>query len=319
MTGGDKTDGTLVNTALVDAGRARVEHQKLGERIGLLDRTVREAMETVAQARSALADETADVERLESFSPTRILASLKGDRTERLEQERAERQAAEYTVATAEARLAQATAERESLRQRRAALGNVDSAWESALAAKEEWLATADPDRGEDAAELSSRIGGLQAEARELDEAIEAHTRAVEELQGAAEFLGSAKSWSTYDAWFDGGLWADLKKHEKLDEATARMRQADAALKALGTELADVDIQPVGGLGITEMSKTFDIWFDNIFSDFAVRHRITESIERVDATLSALDGVGGQLRSQRHDIETALTRSRAEREELLGG
>lgn len=313
------TDGERIGQAITDAGQARMEHQKLGERIGLLDDQVAAAQQGVEQARAALADEAADVEKLESFSPTRILAALKGDRSERLDQERAEQQAAEYAVATAEARLAQVNAERDSLRSRREELGDVDAAWDAALAAKEQWLATADPDRGEDAAELSSRIGELQAEAKELDEAIDAHSRASSELNGAAEFLGSAKSWSTYDAWFDGGLWADLKKHEKLDEATARMRQADAALKALGAELADVDIQPVGGLGITDLAKTFDIWFDNIFSDFAVRGRITEAIERVDATRSALAGIGGQLSSRRQDIETALIRSRAEREELLRG
>ncbi|MDN5895960.1 MAG: hypothetical protein L0H93_18285 [Nocardioides sp.] len=311
------TDGEQIQTALSGAEQARVEQRKFGERIALLDQQVDESARQVSAAREALVDETADVEKLESFSPTRILAELKGDRVERLEREKAEQHAAEYAVATAEARLAQMVAERDNLRGRRDALGEVDATWEQALAAKERWLVTVDPDKGAAVSELAARIGGLQAEAKELSEAIDAHGRAVLELEGVAEFLGSARSWSTYDAWFGGGMIADMAKHQKLDEASARMRSADTALKALGAELADVDVQPIGELGITDLTRTLDLWFDNMFSDFAVRDRIVAAIERVETTLGALHSIGGQLRQQRDDVATALTRRVAEREEVL--
>lgn len=313
------TDGDRIQQAVVSAEEARTEHRRLGERIEQLDQQVARAQETVTKARGQLVDEKADVAKLESFSPTRILAALKGDRVERLERERAEQQAAEYAVAEAEARAAQLLAERDNLTSRRTALGDVDAAWDDALAAKAKWLATVDPENGNRAAELSAQIGRHRAELKEVREAQSACAEAFSRLRGASEFLGSAKSWSTYDAWFGGGLVADVHKHQKMDEASARMRSADEALRRLATELADVDIAPVGGLGVTELTKTFDIWFDNIFSDFAVRNRIIESIERVDATLGALGPIATQLHERQTRLGAETTRCTDEREALLRG
>lgn len=313
------TDGDRVQQQLTDAEQARTEHRKLGERVALLEQQLAAAHQGVGTARAELVDERADVAKLESFSATRIMAALKGDRSQQLDREKAEQQAAEYAVATAKARLAQLAAEREHLSARRTSLGDVDGAWERALSAKEQWLATVDPVAGATAADLSTQIGRRQAELKELTEARQAHGHAVEQLRAAAGFLGSARSWSTYDAWFDGGLLGDLQKHQKMDEASARMRAADEALRRLATELADVAIEPVGGLGVTDLAKTFDIWFDNVFSDFAVRNRIIESIDRVEATLRALDGIGQQLAARASATEQELARCRGEREALLRG
>ncbi|QIX27802.1 hypothetical protein ncot_15280 [Nocardioides sp. JQ2195] len=313
------TDREQVQQAIVDAEQARTEHRKLGERLALLDQQVARAEQSVARARARLVDERADVAKLESFSTTRIMAALRGDRSERIEREKAEQQAAEYAVATEEAGLAQVRAERDHLAARRTSLGDVDGSWERALAAKEQWLTTVDPAAGGEAADLSSRIGRGTAQLKELGEAQQAHGRAVAQLTAAAGFLGSARSWSTYDAWFDGGFVGDLAKHQKMDEASARMRAADVALRQLATELADVSMAPVGGLGVTDLTKTFDIWFDNIFTDFAVRNRIIESIDRVNAALHALGGIGQQLAGRRIETEQEIGRCRNEREALLRG
>lgn len=315
----DMTDGERIQQALVAAQEARTEHRRLTERISRLEQEVHGAQAAVTAARTALADERADVAKLESFSATRILAALKGDRSQRIEQEKAEQQAAEYAVAQAEARAAQLVAERDNLAVRRTALGDVDAEWEQALTAKEQWLATVDPATGTKAAELSAQIGRHRAELKEIGEAATARAAAEVQLRQAADFLGSAKSWSTYDAWFDGGLFADLSKHEKMDQASAHMRAADASLRKLASELADVDIAPVGGLGVTDLAKTFDIRFDNIFSDFAVRNRIIESIDRVQAALGAVAAIGTQLEQRRGATEAEIARCTQDREALLRG
>ncbi|KRF13804.1 hypothetical protein ASG90_13305 [Nocardioides sp. Soil797] len=313
------TDGEQIQQSLTDAEQARTEHRKLGEQVALLEQQLAAAHQAVGQARAQLADERADVAKLESFSATRIMAAMKGDRSQRLDREKAEQQAAEYAVAAAEARLAQIGAERDHVVRRRTSLGDVGAAWESALTAKEAWLATVDPGTGRRAVDLSTQIGRHQAALKELAEAQQAHGQAVGQLQAAAAFLGSARSWSTYDAWFDGGFFGDLAKHQKMDEASARMRAADVALRQLATELADVAIAPVGGLGVTDLTKTFDIWFDNVFSDFAVRNRIIESINRVGATLHALGDIGQQIAGKRTTAEQEIDRCRNEREAILRG
>ena len=75
----------------------------------------------LVRARPKLADEEADVRRLESYSPTRIWAALRGSRDADLDREQAEQQAAEYAVARAEAWLRVAREERSGPRPARRA------------------------------------------------------------------------------------------------------------------------------------------------------------------------------------------------------
>ncbi|WP_101523545.1 hypothetical protein [Nocardioides houyundeii] len=122
--------------------------------------------------------------------------------------------------------------------------------------------------------EMASRQGALDAELVQLDEALTAADTAQRALGEAARELGSAGDWTTYDTFLGGGVFADLAKHHRLDRAGALMRHADAALRHLAAELADVQVAAVGEVGVPELTRTLDIWFDNIFSDWAVRDRI---------------------------------------------
>ena len=108
-----------------------------------------------------------------------------------------------------------------------------------------------------------------------------------------------------------------MVKHDKLDRAAVLMRQADAALARLGTELADVGLDTVGDIGITSMTRALDIWFDNIFSDWAVRERIAQAGERVQALQRQLHEVGQRLAAMKEDIATGLADAETEREQLL--
>lgn len=279
------------------------------------------AQERIRVARAALADEAADVEALESLSLTRVLAGLAGRRTTDLDRERAELAAAQYVVAEAEARAAADEREVLSLHARLSRFGDLESRRATLLADREAEV-TADPAAGATTARLvalSERIGDLEARAQQVAEADAAGRAAWEALQQAARLLGSAGSWATYDTFLGGGLVGDLVKHDRLDRAAQLMREADAALGRLAAELADVGIGAVGELGITELSRAMDVWFDNIFSDWAVRDRIARAAQRVDELARAVAHVGQDLVHRRQATAAELAAARAERERLLTG
>ncbi len=277
------------------------------------------ARQRVADARTRLADEHADVAALESLSMARILAGLRGRRDAELDRERAEAAAAEYAVAEAEARLAAEEREIASLEARVAEHGDLD-ARRTALLDQREQEVRADPAAtaaSERLTALVGRVGELSARATQLAEADAAGRAAHQALQEAARHLGSAGSWATYDTFFGGGLLADLAKHDKLDRAGAVMQRADAALRSLATELADVGIGPVEGVGITELTRTLDVWFDNIFSDWAVRDRIAQASDRVQQLLAQVVAIGQDLERRQQETAEQLASSEAERERLL--
>lgn len=306
---------------LQQLARERTERDGLVAQLEVVRARWEETRRRVAATRAELADEEADVVALESVSVTRILAGLRGSRHTDLDRERSEVAAARYLVAEAEARAAAEEREAASLESRIAGLGDLDARRAELLQERERELA-ADPAAAAASArlaELAERIGTLQARQVQVAEADAAGRQAWNALQEAARHLGSAGSWATYDTFFGGGMVADMVKHDRLDRAQALMHRADAALARLATELADVGIGAVGEVGITEMTRALDVWFDNIFSDWAVRDRIEQAARRVDALSQAVADVGRELVRRREATDEELAAARAERERLLAG
>lgn len=305
--------------ALEELARERAERDGLVASLAATQRREQQARDRVEETRRRLAAETAEVEDLESMSMTRILASLKGSRQSDLDRERAEAQAVAYLVADAEARLATEQRERASLEQRVAAYGNLD-ARRKELVAEREAEVRSDPahaDRAARLTELATEVGELRARGVQVEEADAAGREAHAVLHRTAQHLGSAGSWSTYDTFLGGGMLSSMAKHDQLDKAAALMRQADTALARLGTELADVGLDAVGGVGIDSLTRALDIWFDNIFTDWAVRERIGQASQRVHALLDQLDHVGRRLATMRQEVATGLAEAESERERLL--
>jgi hypothetical protein len=88
-----------------------------------------------------------------------------------------------------------------------------------------------------------------------------------------------------------------MVKYQRLDQATELLRRADLSLRSFSRELADVGLAGVGGVEIGSMTRTFDVFFDNIFSDMAVRSRIQEASNRVSWALQAVQQALATLES----------------------
>ncbi|WP_309135804.1 hypothetical protein, partial [Cellulomonas sp.] len=146
-----------------------------------------------------------------------------------------------------------------------------------------------------------------------------AAAQAADALDAAADELRSANGWSTYDTFFDGGLVASMVKHDRLDRAADLVRRADAALAHLGVELGDLGERGVEGIGVDGMTRTLDIWFDNIVTDLSVRNRIAEARDRVHAARRAVRQVATRLDARASDVETRLAELTARRERVLLG
>ena len=314
---GEQIDGAQVEQAVAEAVRDREERERLQRRQEAAARALAELDTLVRDRATVLEAESRDVEQLESFSLRRIWAGLAGHRDADLDRESAEREAARYALAEAEVRRDTARREHDALVEQLRVLGDVDARYRAALEAKDAWIRSADVTRATRLAELAARRGTLLAQDRELAEAHAAGRQALEHLGHAADLLGSARSWSTWDTFGGGGLVTDLMKYDRIDQATAALRNADLALKAFSRELADVDMSQVRGVEVTPMMRTFDVFFDNIFSDFSVRARVQEAAQRTatatESVRAALDEVSRRGHAVRQEI-AALDR---DREDLL--
>ncbi|HLN78550.1 MAG TPA: hypothetical protein VK204_16005 [Nocardioidaceae bacterium] len=311
------TDPNQIQTELEQAAAARQEHAQLTRRLEGSAPHLADLEKQVADRRLILEDETADVEKLESFSAAKIWAHLKGSHATDVERESAERQAARYAVAEAEARRDAMQRDRAALEHRIAELGDVEGRYRRALADKQAWVSTSGGESAAALAEIAERRGELVAVDEEAREAFEAGKAAFDLLSHAASLLGNAGSWSTWDAFGGGGLLTDMMKYDNVDRATEALRRADLALTAFSRELADVNLPRVHGVQVDQLMRTFDVWFDNFFSDMAVRSRIQDASRRVDQAMHQVHEALAALEQKGRDIARELAHLDARREELL--
>ncbi len=100
-----------------------------------------------------------------------------------------------------------------------------------------------------------------------------------------------------------------------------RIAEAQDALVDLARELADVT--SVAGLradlGISPTTRTFDVWFDNVFSDLSVRSSIKDSQARVEAAAVSVREAMQGLLVRSAALDERMAELRARRDALLTG
>jgi hypothetical protein len=263
--------------------------------------------------------EQQDVARLEGLSLTRVLASLRGARDDMLARERAEADAARYRLAEARARLEALQREHDVAQARLGQLAEAPNTYAAVLDEKERHLrGSADP-RGARLLELADERGRRTGELREVAEALHAARTAHDALAQVQRKLGSASGWSTYDTFFGGGALSSAVKHSRLDEAAQAAAHADRCLAVLRTELADVEGPALTAprLVVDGLTKFVDVWFDNIFTDLAVRDRIKQAEQNVNRSMRLVREVHGRLGQRATQTRADLATIETERSNLL--
>lgn len=293
------------------------EAQSLRQRLAVAGREADEWSAVAATAKARTAHEARDVRKLESLSLTMILTRLKGSHGDDVARQRAEHEAAEYEYRVCQERADAHQRVVDDLQRRLDNLGDVDAAYERALAAKEQWLQRNGGALAVTLLENAQRRGRLTAELKEIAEAQAAGIGALQSLHAAAEQLGSAVTWTRYDASRSGEALAMVGKIDLLEELAERMRAVDLALKTFGTELADIDMAGLRMVDLKCSATFFEVSFDNIFTDMALHERIVEAQGDVAAAIDGTNQIWVRLEERRLRHADEFARLVAQRDRLV--
>jgi hypothetical protein len=128
-----------------------------------------------------------------------------------------------------------------------------------------------------------------------------------------------AWEWNTYDTHFGGGMIATAMEHSRLDDAAAAAAEADRRMAVLRTDLTELDQVAATSPLVTLSSATkfLDLWFNNIFTDLAVRDRIKQGQQNVAQSMHMVDAVAERLHAKSGEVQSRLTEIEAQRRDLL--
>ncbi|MFD2630101.1 hypothetical protein [Oceanobacillus kapialis] len=239
-----------------------------------------EIEEVIKKQTKRLEEEEKDVEKLEGFSISGVFLALKGDKEERIEQEKQEVVAVQLELEEAKKTKKEIDQALADLGYELEKIGDVEATYQRLFAEKEQDIKQSNTSSAATLYELSEREGDERAYQIELNEAIKAGANVVEDLESALASLDSAANWGMFDM-FGGGAISGLIKHSNMDEATAAIHKAQTSMRRFQKELLDVQEEVNIQVDISGMLKFADFFLDGFFVDFMVQDRINEARDQV--------------------------------------
>ena len=260
--------------------------------------------EKVTELKEKLILEQQDVERLEGRSLAVFIYHAMGKMDEMLDRERREAYATQVKY---DAAIRELDAIQEDIRETEADLQDLcdcEDRYARKLEEKRQTIEVAGTPNAEVLLEKERALACLQEQERELEEAIDAGTAALEIISHVLSNLNSAKDWSHFDI-LGGKFLSDIVKHESLDEAQKNIEQLQIQLQRFNKELSDVSIRSDLQASIDQMLKFADYYFDGLLTDLTAMDRINEAHDQADTTQEEI------LSILRH-LQTALEDNRSE-------
>jgi signal transduction protein with GAF and PtsI domain len=293
------------NRELMNAKEKLWRKQKFESLVNQTRESLQKELGRKIKLENILQDEDKDVKKLESLSITSIFYSMLGSKHEQLEKERQELLSARLkydecckSVLALERELVSSKASLDSL------LG-ADYEYETALKRKEEFILQFNDANSQKLFQLMDNLADLEAQKKELKEAITSGETVQIELERVISSLESAEGWGTWDI-VGGGLLATAAKHSHIDEAKEYAHHTKIALIRFQNELSDVDLTMDIDIKIGSFETFADYFFDGLISDWVVQSRIRESLDSVQSVAGNVNSVIASLKEKFSIVQNNL-------------
>lgn len=269
-----------------------------------------------SQLKAQWQKEQLDVDRLEQGSLVALLYEMLGKKEERLEKEQREALAAAAKYRSAQAELEDVERRQACLHSELQELQGCEERYEAAKRARAAELKAENGQTGQRILTLETKLGTLESQQREIQEALEAGTLAENVARQMQSELDSAEDWGIYDIW-GGGLIAQIAKHDHLDQAQSLVERLQTNLRQFKTELDDVEIHADLNLRVDDFLRFADWFFDGWIVDLTVQGKIEDAQDQVYGVQEQISQCMGRLERMQADVDRQMREIKETLEQLL--
>ena len=277
----------------------------------------REYDREVISLRVVFRKEQDDVEKLEGRSLANYFFQVVGKLDEKLDQERREAYAAKVKLDAAERELAGIESDIAEIQTQLNEIRVAEAQYKEALEKKRAMLKTSGTAAADQIIEIEQKIAALEAQKREIKEAISAGYSARSTADRILSELESADGWNTWDMFGGGGIITHMAKHSHLDEAQDLVSELQSKLRRFKTELADIQITANMQVNIDSFLRFADYFFDGLFADWAVGDKISQSMNSVSSTKSQISRTLDKLNYMEQAADHGITRLKQQVDDLI--
>ena len=277
----------------------------------------REYDREVISLRVAFRKEQEDVEKLEGRSLANYFFQVVGKLDEKLDQERKETYAAKVKLDAAERELADIEADISEIQTQLNEIRVTEVQYKEELEKKCAMLKASGTAAADQILEIEQKIAALEAQKREIKEAISAGYSACGTADRILSELESADGWNTWDMFGCGGIITHMGKHSHLDEAQDLVSDLQSKLRRFKTELADIQITANMQVNVDGFLRFADYFFDGLFADWAVGDKISQSMNSVSSTKSQISRTLDRLNEMEKAADRGIASQKQQLDELI--
>ena len=271
----------------------------------------------VISLRVQFLQEQEDVEKLEGRSLANYFFMVIGRLDDRLDRERREAYAAKVKLDAAQAEVDAIDADIGRIQSQLSDIARAEEEYRRLLDQKRQALKAAGTQTGGQILTLEEGIALLEAQKKEIREAISAGISARGTADRVLSELNDADNWNTWDMLGGGEIITHVAKHGHLDEAQNLVQELQGKLRRFKTELADIRIDADVQVNIDGFLRFADYFFDGLFADWAVGSRISQSYDSVSGTRSKITRTLEKLEKMQTAVDGEIARLKAQLDELI--
>ena len=271
----------------------------------------------VISLRVAFRTEQEDVEKLEGRSLANYFFQVIGKLDDKLDQERKEAYAAKVKLDATERELAGIEADIAQIQSQLTQIRIAEAQYKEEVERKRASLKASGTAAADQIIEIEQKISALEAQKKEIKEAISAGYSARGTADRILSELESADGWNTWDMFGGGGILTHMAKHSHLDEAQDLVSDLQSKLRRFKTELADIQITANMQVSIDGFLRFADYFFDGLFADWAVGDKINQSVNSVSGTKSQISRTLDKLNEMEKAADRGIASLKQQLDELI--
>ena len=284
-----------INKKILETKAHMRERERLQSLVRRAEASLMKEEKRRQELKEILDKEEMDVTKIEGLSIRNLFFTILGSKTEKLEKEKEEFLAAKLKFDECCNSINNLKSEIESYYSQLRSLGYSNYSYQDLLRQKEELILSSNDTNAKDIMALTEESAALEADIKELTEAMSAGKDVLKALDNANNSLNSAEGWGTWDM-LGGGLIATAAKHSHIDDSVSHINAAKSYLNRFIRELSDVNLSVDVNVGIDSFDKFADYFFDGLIADWNVQNKINNSQSSVRSAYRRVETVMEDLK-----------------------
>ncbi|AIO19055.1 hypothetical protein KQ51_01178 [Candidatus Izimaplasma bacterium HR1] len=297
-----------LNEKLIELESLIIKKKSISKKAEDANNLYQEKLLEVRKHNEQIIKEQEDVKELETFTFKNIFTTIIGTKSEKLSQEQKDLMDAAIKKEALGEELLIVKEDYLDKKSKLDSLPNYQNTKQEVLNNKEELLIKTSPAFKEEYETITTRLNSANEQLIEVEDAIKVGRQVVQYLSSAESSLEKARRLHSWDTWTKKtGLYNHMLKHESLDSANSSIARARQKIKIFNNEIKDIKADVVVSTsGNVAVDRTTDFWFDNIFTNLAIRDQIESGLSQVSKSTKGIQNAISVMNKLKYKHEDTI-------------